>query len=366
MSTVAEKITYLNDTKSAIKNALVARGVSVSNSDTFRSYADKIGEIGETVVVEKEITKYGASVNTFLGDVDENGVLQATLGGSVDLDFSNVEEVADFALCDKFLLNSSIKSANFSSLKKVGTCSLQSAFSQSSIETADFGQLTVIDHQGLEGAFFRTPIKSINFDLLEISGISAFMLAFCECRMLESINFNSLRIINEQALWAAFSYCEKLRSINFDTVENIDFNGLYSAFNGCTSLISISFPSLVEIEINAFTITFNNCTSLTEIHFRADMQETIEATDGYSEKWGASNATVYFDLIGTITVDGVTYTRDEKQSIRVDGVKTFVGWQDANDNLVYTSYADNAEPVVDTVVYSDAGTTQVGTVEVVA
>lgn len=366
MSTVAEKITYLNDTKSAIKNALVARGVSVSNSDTFRSYADKIGEIGETVVVEKETTKYGASVNTFLGDVDENGVLQVVSGASVDLDFSNVEEVADLALCNKFLYNSLIKSANFSSLKKVGTCGLQSVFSQSSIETANFGQLTVVDQQGFDNAFFRTPIKSINFDLLETSGFSAFMFAFSECRMLESINFNSLRIIEEQAMWDAFSYCEKLRSINFDAVENIHWGGLSSAFNCCTSLTSISFPSLTEIEITALSSAFAGCTALTEIHFRADMQETIEATDGYSEKWGASSATVYFDLIGTITVGGVTYARDEKQSIRVDGVKTFVGWKDANDNVVYTSYADNAEPVVDTVVYSDAGTTQIGTVEAVA
>ena len=296
MSTVAEKITYLNDTKSAIKNALVARGVSVSNSDTFRSYADKIGEIGETVVVEKEITKYGAGINTFLPDVDENGVLKMVSGGSVDLDFSNVEEVAESALCNKFLYNSSIKSANFSSLKKVGVCGFQSAFSNSSIETADFGQVTSVYQQGFDGAFFRTPIKSINFDLLEETGELGFNYAFTECRMLESININSLRIINSYGMYCAFSFCEKLRSINFDAVENIDSCGLLGAFSGCISLASISFPSLTEIDMTALTNAFDSCTSLTEIHFRADMQETIEAMDGYSEKWRASNATVYFDL----------------------------------------------------------------------
>lgn len=296
MSTVAEKITYLNDTKSAIKNALVARGVSVSNSDTFRSYADKIGEIGETVVVEKEITKYGAGINTFLPDVDENGVLKMVSGGSVDLDFSNVEEVAESALCNKFLYNSSIKSANFSSLKKVGLCGFQYAFSCSSIKTANFGQVTVVDQQGFDGTFFRTPIESINFDLLEETGELGFNYTFTECSMLESTNFNSLRIINNHGMCCAFLYCEKLRNINFDAVGNIDSYGLSGAFSGCTSLTSISFPSLTEIDITALVNAFDSCTSLSEIHFRADMQAIIEATEGYSEKWGASNATVYFDL----------------------------------------------------------------------
>jgi hypothetical protein len=45
MSTITDKLTYLQDTKTAIKNAIVNKGVSVSDSDTFRSYANKISSI---------------------------------------------------------------------------------------------------------------------------------------------------------------------------------------------------------------------------------------------------------------------------------------------------------------------------------
>ena len=45
MGTVADKLVYLNGTKAAIKDAIVAKGVSVADTDTFRSYADKIGQI---------------------------------------------------------------------------------------------------------------------------------------------------------------------------------------------------------------------------------------------------------------------------------------------------------------------------------
>lgn len=46
MGSIADKLQYLLETKNAIKNALIAKGVQVSDTDTFRSYADKIASIG--------------------------------------------------------------------------------------------------------------------------------------------------------------------------------------------------------------------------------------------------------------------------------------------------------------------------------
>lgn len=64
MGSTANKLHYLIATKSAIRNAIRARGVNVSSDDTFRSYADKIGEIqtgsgdGEVVVVDSGIIRF--------------------------------------------------------------------------------------------------------------------------------------------------------------------------------------------------------------------------------------------------------------------------------------------------------------------
>ena len=41
----SKKLEYLLATKTAIKNALVAKGLTVASTDTFRSYADKIAAI---------------------------------------------------------------------------------------------------------------------------------------------------------------------------------------------------------------------------------------------------------------------------------------------------------------------------------
>lgn len=42
---ITNKLTYLEDTKTQIKEAIKAKGVEVSDNDTFRSYASKIGDI---------------------------------------------------------------------------------------------------------------------------------------------------------------------------------------------------------------------------------------------------------------------------------------------------------------------------------
>lgn len=62
MGTTTEKLTYLQGTKDAIKNAIVAKGVEVPEGTTFRGYAEKVGEIKneylpETVIITNS-TKY--------------------------------------------------------------------------------------------------------------------------------------------------------------------------------------------------------------------------------------------------------------------------------------------------------------------
>ncbi len=56
MGTLVEKINYLKETKTAIKNAIVAKGVPVSDTDTFRSYAGKIGSNSKWPANGQQIT----------------------------------------------------------------------------------------------------------------------------------------------------------------------------------------------------------------------------------------------------------------------------------------------------------------------
>lgn len=58
---LASKLNYLIETKNLIKNALINKGQTVSDSDTFRSYADKIANI-ETGVDTSDATASAADI----------------------------------------------------------------------------------------------------------------------------------------------------------------------------------------------------------------------------------------------------------------------------------------------------------------
>lgn len=63
MGTTTEKLTYLQGTKDAIKNAIVAKGVAVPEGTTFREYAEKVGEI-----------PIGAQIETVKVTIEANGM----------------------------------------------------------------------------------------------------------------------------------------------------------------------------------------------------------------------------------------------------------------------------------------------------
>lgn len=44
-NTTSDKLTYLEETKAAIKDAIVSKGVTIPDGTTFRQYAEKIGKI---------------------------------------------------------------------------------------------------------------------------------------------------------------------------------------------------------------------------------------------------------------------------------------------------------------------------------
>lgn len=168
--------------------------------------------------------RFGANLDTFIGKVDENGVLRpVTWSGG--LNFAGVKEIDDNALQYAFYQRSGITSVDLSSLQSIGSYGLQYAFGN----------------------------------------------------------------------------CSGITSINLSSLTTVGTGGLNNVFYGCSKIVAVSFPALTDVQTNSFASStssgaFRNCTALTEIHFRADMQATIEALTGYSDKFGATNATVYFDL----------------------------------------------------------------------
>lgn len=250
MATIAEQLISLANTKTAIKDAIVAKGVAIADIDPFSAYATKIGEISGGGA---PATKYGCSIDNILGNVDENGRYQNPTE-PFTLDMSSVKSLPVYGLYYKFY-NSKVS-----------------------------GVLTI----GLEG---------------DLNASYAMCNCFNGCTGITSVDLSSLTAVSgDFAMTGCFQSCTGLTSVDLSSLTTLSGSTpMSNCFNGCIGLTTISFPALTSISNDAFgeyswDYIFSGCTSLTEIHFRADMQATIEALPGYADKWGATNATIYFDL----------------------------------------------------------------------
>lgn len=262
--------------------------------------------IGRIVVKPVAKKKYGATVDSFLGDVDANGKLQKPTE-FIDLYFTGVKDVG-YSLAKLFQDNIRVTSVSFPDLTHLSLfAAAQYMFAGcSGLTSASLPNLTTLNY-GSSGAYMFqncTNLTSFNLNnLMTISGNNSAWYMFYGCKNLTMANLPKLKTISgSQSCDSMFQGCTGLKTVDLSSLETVNGGGsLNRMFRGCTGLTSISFPSLTTIISSAMgsssdTGTFYQCTNLTEIHFRADAQSTIEAVSQYSSKFGATNATIYFDL----------------------------------------------------------------------
>ena len=162
--------------------------------------------------------------------------------------------------------------------------------------TVKFPNLTKIGYYGLSNAFYGcTGLTSAEFPNLTEIVRQGLNFAFYGCTGLTSAEFPNLTKIADDGLNGAFYNCTELSSIEFPNLQSVGNYGLSYAFNDCTGLISVSFPSLTSVGESGLYNAFFGA-GIEEIHFRADAKSVIEAQATYISKFGAPNATIYFNL----------------------------------------------------------------------
>lgn len=306
-------------------------------------------------------TKYGATVDTFLGHTDENGILYEP-DVDTDLVFTGVKGMKDYALYYKFYHDLDVESVSFPDLEDLtntghlGNSALEFAFyGCANLKSASFPKLTTANALNcLKGAFNNCQkltsvdfpvlqhanqtdalasifindkaLTSVSFpELIDVAGGSmctsctnlttvsmpklervwyqGLYQAFNQCTSLTNISFPELTTVSQAGLQYAFLYCTSLTSLSFPKLSSISAqNALSRAFQSCTNLTSVSFPALKSNSFGNFTNQFNymlqSVTGCT-VHFPSNLQSVIGSWADVTAGFGGTNTTVLFDLPAT-------------------------------------------------------------------
>lgn len=226
--------------------------------------------------------KYGANINTLLGDVDANGVLQPPTEQS-DLVFTGVKDVADYALYFKF--------------------------SRTKVKSASFSNLTTINSNGCSNMFNGcVALTSVSLPNLTTIGNAGCYYMFYNCTSLTSVSFSALTTISgSSGCQQMLSNCTALTSASFPNLKIISGNyGCSSMFNGCRALTDVYFPALTTASFGSYKNQFGNMMTSTgtgvthTLHFPSNLESTIQGLTGYPNFGGTSGSVVLsFDLPAT-------------------------------------------------------------------
>ena len=318
---IENKLTYLEGTKTAIKDAIVAKGVAIDDNATFRSYATAISTIE---------TGGGTEINNQTKTVEINQNGQTTV--SYDEGYTGLESVVintnvptgsgdcNVGLCFDGLGYEALPLFLAEDLQKAAQLKQEYKTSGKELRPNNYPLLNeilflpILEYNGTNMVsdtfndtkiFYYPPMKTsfnpwnafINCKNLYIVDLTTFDLTntpteygnimfsgtFSGCINLskiiglENINLDGVKI---GSFYSCFENCESLIGeldlTNFGRADfsNASNQSLYNMFKGCKGLTSIKVPNLMNSRMNLLSYMFSGCTSLT----------TIDLTGWYASK----------------------------------------------------------------------------------
>lgn len=160
-----------------------------------------------------------------------------------------------------------------------------------------FALVSEIGWQALYYAYFRcgsSLVGNVNLGNLEKVGASGMFGAFSSSSV-SGVVLTKLKEISAQGMQKAFGDTLVAGVVSFPALESVGNSGLKECF--VRSLITkMYFNNLIDCHSSALVDMLKECTTCTEIHFKSGTQSLIQGLDGYSDNFGATNATIYFDL----------------------------------------------------------------------
>lgn len=256
--------------------------------------------VGTNTIVEVPKTKFGASIDNFLGNVDTDGKL------------SRPADVEEF---------------NLAGVKSISADSMRYAFAGKRIKRFIANDVESIEESGFWRCFQESKIEQVSFDgIEEINGSNSFSTCFDSCYYLTYLSFKKLKRIKGSGVFHYTLSSTNALTLTYDEIfpllEEIAGNSAFNIGRSYKANEVITFSKVKKITggdanyystfgtfyVNNTVWNFPSATEFSgwiwnvgtpypgEIHFAAANQAEIEACEGYDYKWGFQGATIYFDL----------------------------------------------------------------------
>ena len=250
-NTIADKLTYLSGTKDAIKQAIIGKGVEVSDTDTFRSYADKITSIqtgGSGTVNIPDGTKFGYSTFTTVPDSIFPYLETQNSMGNMFVNCSSLQTVPLFDTAnvnDMHNMFSYCTSLQTLSLFDTSNVTIMNSmfYNCSSLQTVPLFNTSNVDDMN---SMFNGCNSLQTVPLFDTSNVNDMGYMFSNCKSLQTIPL--FDTANVTIMNSMFYNCKALETVPLFDTSNV--TRMNSMFNGCTSLTNLGGLTGLKIDLD--------------------------------------------------------------------------------------------------------------------
>ena len=205
MGTIADKLNKLKTTKGLIKQAIIDKGVEVTDNDTFESYADKISSIQSGGIGDVKIQPSQLNLSGSTSDVINATVFDTSRLTTMYYMFKNCYNVISLDLSGW----NTTKVTNMNSMFQ--NCNNVISLDLSGFDTTKVTNILYI----FQYCHSLTSLNVRNWNTSLITSISG---AFQNCKNLESLNLNDWDITNVTSMTNTFSICTNMREFNLNNI----------------------------------------------------------------------------------------------------------------------------------------------------
>ena len=357
MGTTAQKLQAIQNSKAAIKAAIEAKGVS-DVGDVLSDYATKIGQISGG----GGSTKYGMTIDSVFGDVDQNGQLQQP-STSFSFSSNDIVSLPDYGLYYKFYNNTGITSVSLPNLRTMGNtnsmgytfsgCTNLTSVNLPKLETMSLNYtfrgctgLTSVELPNYTGALSATFYGCSNLVSVSAPKISTSVITgpFTNCTKLEEVDLSGL---TTSGLSGTFSGCTALRTVKLNHYSGT----LTGTFQNCSNLEVVDFHETTAVPKLSNTTTFNGTNNTYRILVPNTLYDQWIAASNWSyssivthiEKFlkvvgfkaESANSTISLDAVGTPPSLDLEYTTDGGETYAPYTVGTTITLTSVGDEVYF-------------------------------
>ena len=317
MGTTADKLNKILETKQAIRQAIITKGVDVGEDTVFADYPSRIAAI------QTGSGEGGSGSDAFYNMRTQNGTNMYGLfcyypGNELDLSIIDTSKATDMSMMFAYCWSiSSLDLSNFntSNVNSMSQMFAYSNFNNINLSSFDTGNVCNM------GSMFAGCGCLISLDLshFKTNNVIDVFGMFENCNGLQSINVSGWNTSNVTNMSYMFNSCYALQSVDLSSWDTSNVTNMSNMFNSCSSLQSVNLSSWDTNNVAEMNYMFQgtNITTIDLSHFRTSQLQNVYGMFAYCNYLEEVNMS-YFDMTNVHTYDDMFAYCPGLHTLRLD------------------------------------------------